>query len=155
MEQGLTKYDALVTSGEYSTSDPKDAQILVLQTQVQNLEDTVTKRRQKVEKKVDKPRGGGQDDKKRKGRKSWQLVPPPTGEPTTKTVNGRTFHWCTKPHGMDAVPLWGVHEPAQHRDTFKRQRTGNNPKEGEIVQAHVASIDDSAINNETEDEGEA
>jgi hypothetical protein len=30
MEQGLTKYDDLVTAGEYSTSDPKDAQILAL-----------------------------------------------------------------------------------------------------------------------------
>jgi hypothetical protein len=43
MDQGLTKYDALVMSSKYATSDPKDVQILALQTQIQNLEDTLTK----------------------------------------------------------------------------------------------------------------
>jgi hypothetical protein len=155
MDQALTKYDSLITSGEYSTSDPKDAQILALQTQVQHLEDTVVKRRPKTDKKVDKPpRGGGDDNKRRKGREPWQLIPPPTGEPTTKTVNGRTFHWCTKPHGQDAVPLWGVHEPSQHKDVFKRQKPGGTPKEGEIVQAHATTVLESVFNEDTDDEGE-
>jgi hypothetical protein len=153
MEQGLNKYDALVTSGEYATSDPKDAQILALQTQVQNLEDTVTKRPKK-----DKNPGPGRSDdsKKRKGRESWQLLAPKSGEPTSKTVNGRTFHWCSKPHGHDAVPLWGVHEPAKHKDTFKRQKTGTPPTDGEAVQAHHATLDleNSAFNEDTEDESE-
>jgi hypothetical protein len=34
MDQGLTKYDALVTPGKYANSDPKDAQILALQTYI-------------------------------------------------------------------------------------------------------------------------
>jgi hypothetical protein len=66
MDQGLTKYEALVTSGEYSTSDPKDAQILALQTQVQNLADSVTKWRAKTDKRGDRNRPD--DTKKRKGR---------------------------------------------------------------------------------------
>jgi hypothetical protein len=148
MEQGLNKYDALLTSGEYATSNPKDAQILALQTQVQNLEDTVTKRP-----KCDKnpTAGGGDNGKKRKGRETWQLIAPKSGEPTSKTVNGRTFHWCSKPHGHDTMSLWGVHEPAKHKDTFKRKKTGSPPADGEAVQEHVATLDlvNSAFNEDT------
>jgi hypothetical protein len=154
MEQGLTKYDALVTAGEYSTSDPKDAQILALQTQVQNLDDAIKKRRPKDlkdKKPSDSKRNEG--DGKRKGREPWQLIPPKTGDPITKTVNGRTFHWCSKPHGQDAVPLWGVHDPSQHKETFKRQKTGGAPKEeGKILEAHAAIVDGSVFNENTDDE---
>ena len=156
MEQGLTKYDALVTAGEYSTSDPKDAQILALQTQVQNLDDAIKKRTKKTpadKRNPDKKNEGG--DGKRKGREPWQLVPPKAGDPTTKTVNGRTFHWCSKPHGQDAVPLWGVHDPSQHKDTFKRQKTGGVPKEeGKILEAHAAVVDNNVFNEQTDDEDE-
>ena len=154
MEQGLNKYDALLTSGEYATSDPKDAQILALQTQVHNLEDTVNKKRPNKDK---GPNGRGDDVKKRKGRESWQLVAPKSGDPTSKVVNGRTFHWCSKPHGHDAVPLWGVHEPSKHKDTFKRQKTGcTSAAGGKVAQAHVATLDleNNAFNEDTEDESE-
>jgi hypothetical protein len=156
MDQGLTKYDALVTSGDYANSDPKDAQILALQTQLQNLEDTVTKKRPKNDKTRSSTGKGATDTAKRKGREAWQLVAPKTGEPTSKTVNGRTFHWCTKPHGHDGVPIWGVHEPAKHKDVFKRQKVADTPAEDATPQAHVGTIelDESAFNEDTDDETE-
>jgi hypothetical protein len=150
MDQGLTKYDALVTSGEYSTSDRKDAQILALQTQVQHLADNVNKRRPKADERNDKTPAQGDDAKRRKGREPWQLIPPASGEPTVKTINGRTFHWCSKPHGQDAVPLWGVHEPSQHKETFKRQKVAEGPKEGAPI-AHAAIIANSVFNEDTDD----
>ena len=156
MDQGLNKYDALLTSGNYATSDPKDAQILALQTQVQNLEDTVTKRPKRGDQSG--ANGRGNDSKKRKGREAWQLIAPKTGKPTNKAVNGCTYHWCAKPHGHDAVPLWGVHEPSKHKDTFKRQKKEETPPaDGEKdKQAHVATLDleNSAFNEDTEDESE-
>ena len=154
MEQGLNKYDALLTSGKYATSDPKDAQILALQTQVQNLEDTITRHPKRDKNPAN---GRGDEGKKRKGREPWQLLAPKAEGPTSKTVNGRTFHWCGKPHGHDTVPLWGVHEPDKHKDTFKRQKTGGTPAAGgEVAQAHVATLDleNNAFNEDTEDESE-
>ncbi len=125
---------------------------MALQTQVKHLADSVTKRRHKTDKKGDKTRCD--DTKKQKGREQWQLTPPAAGKPTTKMVNGHTFHWCARPHGQDAVPLWGVHEPSLHRDAFKRAKTGATPPEAEAVLAHAATLTGSALNEDTDDEGE-
>jgi hypothetical protein len=91
---------------------------------------------------------------KPKGRLTWQLMPPKAGEPTSKAVNGCTFHWCTKPHGHDGVPIWGVHEPAKHKDVCKRQKTTGTTAEDKTPQAHVGTIklNESAFNKDTEDD---
>jgi hypothetical protein len=101
------------------------------------------------------PRNGATKTAKRKGRKAWQLMAPKMGKPTSKTVNGCTFHWCTKPHGHDGIPIWGVHEPAKHKDVFKHQKTTRTATEDDTPQAHVGTtikLDESAFNEDTEDE---
>ena len=37
----------------------------------------------------------------------WRLTPPAEGESTTKEVDGKTFHWCSKDHGRTKGGLWG------------------------------------------------
>jgi hypothetical protein len=93
MDQGLNKYNTLITSGDYATSGPKDAQILALQTQIQNLEDTIPNKRPKNDKNCSNGHGRPDKSKKRKKHESWQLLPPKIGEPTSNGVNGHTFHW--------------------------------------------------------------
>ena len=42
---------------------------------------------------------------------AWKLVPPASGEPTTKDVENKTYHFC--PHHNDEKGAWVIHLPSE------------------------------------------
>ena len=45
----------------------------------------------------------------------WRTTAPADGEDTTKEVNGKTYHWCSKDHGRTKGGLWGNHKEEDHK----------------------------------------
>ncbi len=54
----------------------------------------------------------------------WKKVSPKSGEPTTKVVDNRTYHWCKK--CRDGEGMWAMHDV--HVDNFKLKK--NNDSNG-------------------------
>ena len=52
---------------------------------------------------------------------SWKKVGPKSGEPTTKTHNGKTFHWCTK------CSSWTTTHTSSTHTSGPRNNTGTRP----------------------------
>ena len=61
----------------------------------------------------------------------WRLKPPAEIEPTTKEVEGKTFHWCSKDHGRTKGGLWGTHKkrttrvPVHHQPSLQANPMNN------------------------------
>jgi hypothetical protein len=71
-------------------------------------------RKEKKEKKSTSKKGN--DGKKANKAKiaekyAWKLVPPASGEPTTKEVNKKTYHFC--PHHNNESGAWVIHHPSK------------------------------------------
>ena len=45
----------------------------------------------------------------------WRTTAPADGEDTTKEVDGKTYHWCSKDHGRTKGGLWGNHKEEDHK----------------------------------------
>ena len=62
----------------------------------------------------------------------WREIPPKDGEPTTKVVKGKTFHWCSKCRGGKG--LWqsthktDTHDPSKSK--HRKQRTNEQANLG-------------------------
>jgi hypothetical protein len=114
MEKVGTKYAELVERNKFKGSTQKDDTIVTLQAQVQSLNSSVTqlKRNSKSDKHNDVPSGGTErEPSRREQRAKWIKVAPKDGEPKSKTVEGKTFHWC---EGNGAhEPKWVIHEPSK------------------------------------------
>jgi hypothetical protein len=48
----------------------------------------------------------------------WRLEAPKEGESTTKEVDGKHYHWCSKDHGQYKGGLWGTHTEEEHKGGF-------------------------------------
>jgi hypothetical protein len=57
----------------------------------------------------------------------WKGVAPKEGEPKSKVVKRKTYHWCT--HHMN--PLWALYNPDAFPNMFQL-----NPKYDELEAAH-------------------
>ena len=49
---------------------------------------------------------------------SWKREAPKDDEPTSKEVDGKTFHWCTKCRNNE--DLWALHKAVDHNDNYVR-----------------------------------
>jgi hypothetical protein len=107
MTFALNKYHILVQEKKWKSLSPQDEQLVALKAQYNELNDAnlrLSKTLINNKKKSPSPRKGKQN--KRKGQKQpekWKTEPPKDGEPLTKTVNNRTYHWC-KTH-----KAWTIH----------------------------------------------
>jgi hypothetical protein len=63
----------------------------------------------------------GDDTKKKKQKKDeeWKKIPPKAGEPVTKHIRNKDFHWCE--HHM----AWTVHRPSDCRLSGSTQVAGS------------------------------
>ena len=58
---------------------------------------------------------GGQSNKAHTPAAPWKAIPPTPGEPETKTVENKTWHWCAK------CGFWQLsHGTATHSDDFTK-----------------------------------
>ena len=88
--------------------------------------------------KKDKERAGNHPNGRRNRRQQkWREVAPKSGESTTKTVDGVTFHWCTRCNKGNG--LWNRHTTDQHDpDAFKKNRNSKQTNSSPSVEANQA-----------------
>ena len=115
MVLAANKYKAMVESKEWRALDEQAEQIIALQAQVKKLANNASKGKGKGAKATPKATKGSASSKKQgqdqtkaeKNRKpDWMLVKPSEGQPKTKKVNNKTYHWCPNHQS------WTIHTPA-------------------------------------------
>jgi hypothetical protein len=110
------KYLLMKTKGTFAKSLPLEQEIVAMRaelTQVKGqltLGDSVRRAATGLATPVATTPAAGEQDKfsnkqRQKRDEAWKKVPPASGEPTTKKVRTKDFHWCA--HHM----AWTVHHP--------------------------------------------
>jgi hypothetical protein len=130
MASCLTKFKTLKMKGIWEAPSPEQEQIIALTVAVTSL-----KARAKTPKKGDKdsPKvpattgGVPQDRNKHGGKFAWKDIPPKSGEPKSKSVQGKTYYWCT--HHPN--PMWALHNPHSFPNLCR-----SNPRFAELEAAH-------------------
>jgi hypothetical protein len=98
MMSALNKYELRIENGTWMALSSKNERIIALQAQIDSLGSK--SKDPKGSKKKTKPKG-----KEDEGY-AWKKVPPVKGE-NTKTVKGKSYHWCPK------HIAWTIHTPEQ------------------------------------------
>ena len=104
MLQASNKYKTMFENQTWNAPSPEEEKILALESQIQKLK--------KQKEKPTQDRKGGKDDKKgkKKGKgkpekPAWMKKPPPDAQKNKpKTVDGKTYYWCSKHKS------WGAHK---------------------------------------------
>jgi hypothetical protein len=128
MTKAEAKYEELVEDDQFEIKNAKDDTIVALQTQIEALTTEMSNYK--------KPKSGGsdggtaKDGKRRKGVPTWMTKAPKDGEPKSKKVEGRNYHWC---EGYGAhEPRWVIHKVEKCRGYIKRlNELGGNQERDE------------------------
>jgi len=96
MTKAEAKYEELVEDDAFEIVNKKDDTIMALQTQVEALSTELTT------KKKSNNGGGSSDGGTAKKVPDWMKKAPKSGEPKSKTKDGKTYHWCNG---------YGTHKP--------------------------------------------
>lgn len=111
MDWALNKYRARVESEQWCQKTTEEETIIALQAQVKKLMTAGNKNQTSNSKKGadGKKKGQGNKGKTRKAdeQQAWKREAPKEGDPTTKTVSGKEWHWCP---GHKA---WTKHKPSE------------------------------------------
>ena len=145
MEKAINKYRNLMEDGEWRQPSEQDKQILALTAALNKLQNKSTKKSTKSDsgtgKKKDttkKEEKSTDDGKKKKKREypDWKLKAPADGEPKTKKVQERTYHWC-KYHKM-----WTAHKESDcQKGSGNDQSNNNNSNQSRLqLNATMATI---------------
>jgi len=125
MTKAKAKHKELCEDDAFEIVNKKDDTIVALQTQVEALSaELMTKK---------KSNEGGRSSEKGTSKKvpNWMNKAPKSGEPKTKTKDGKTYHWCG---GYGAhKPRWVIHNVETCRGYIKRLRElgENNANSGD------------------------
>lgn len=133
------KYESLIELGEFNKPTDDQKKILALTAQLAKFDKGGNKKptnkdvntKKKGSKKPYDPKTKSNKDKSQShpgsGSKvnypEWKTKPPASGEPKTKVVKGRTYHWC-KYH-----TLWTAHAPSDC-DKGKETNSGASSTDG-------------------------
>ena len=111
MQVALIKYKDRKRSDLWQAPSVEEEQILALTAQIGEMQ----KAKAKMTTTNEKTKKGPESKKKkvkmdRLGEKyAWKLVPPASGEPKTKEVNKKTYHFC--PNHNNGMGAWVIHHP--------------------------------------------
>jgi hypothetical protein len=111
MSKAENKYAELIEKHEFTGSSKKkeDDSLVVLQTELEVLKAFYTKFQNGDEGKPPRKEGGRPSGDSYPTK--WTSVPPKEGEPQSKTIGGKDYHWCV---GNNAhKPKWVRHEPSK------------------------------------------
>ena len=111
MSKAENKYAELVEKHEFSGSSKKkeDDSLVVLQTEFDTLKALVSTYKSSDSGKTHGKEGGRSNGDSYPTK--WTNVAPKDGEPQTKTVGGKEYHWCV---GNNAhKPKWVRHDPSK------------------------------------------
>ena len=127
LDKALTKYEQLIESKEFESKDNKDETILSLEAKVEVLAGVVSDLKGK--KASEKEATGGPSRTQREV-PTWMTKAPKSGQPATKTVDGKTYHWCEGggPKGKGHSPRWVIHNPS---DCKARKNSEEDKSESE------------------------
>jgi len=114
MTKAEAKYEELVEDDAFEIVNKKDDTIMALQTQVEALSTELTT------KKKSNNGGGSSDGGAAKKVPDWMKKAPKSGEPKSKTKDGKTYHWCDG-YGTHK-PRWVIHKVEKCRGYIKRLR---------------------------------
>jgi len=125
MTKAEAKYEELCEDDAFEIVNKKDYTIMALQTQVEALSAELTTKKKSNE--------GGRSSEKRTTKKvpDWMNKAPKSGEPKTKTKDGKTHHWCD---GCGAhKPRWVIHKVEKCCGCIKclRELGENNANSGD------------------------
>lgn len=98
------KYSLMKTKGTFLKSQTVDAEIVAMRAEVNKLRGDLALSRN-VEQAATPTTGEGTKKQRQKQDEAWKKVPPTAGEPATKMIRKKEFHWCI--HHM----AWTVHNP--------------------------------------------
>jgi hypothetical protein len=154
MNSCLLKFNTLKMKGLWETPSPEQEKIIALTAAVSSLKSRSTKdTNPKGTNGKREPTQSGKTPGKDGGIFAWKGVAPKEGEPKSKVVKGKTYHWCTH----HASPLWSLHKPnafpnlcrlnpryAKLEAAHKGGGKGREPAAGDMtLQDALAAIDDS------------
>ena len=110
MQVALIKYKDRKRSDLWQAPSVEEEQIIALTAQI----DEMQKEKAMTATANDKPKRPTESKKKSRTDRyaekyAWKLVPPASGEPKTKEVNKKTYHFC--PHHNNGVGAWVIHHP--------------------------------------------
>lgn len=135
MELAENKYKLLVENNQWNSPNEDQQKIIALAAQVKSLKKTSTKRStlnstSKPKERKDKNSSsttsesknrsttGRDKSKNRSDPPAWKLKAPKAGEPKSKTIEGKKYHWC--PYHQ----MWTLHKP---EDCKKKPTTTGTP----------------------------
>lgn len=101
------KYNLMVNKGEWIMEASKKDEIIAMRAEIDALKGKMTLT-DKTKAAIDgDPKTTGKDFQKKD--EKWKKIPPTAGEPRTKKIRGKVFHWCE--HHM----AWTMHKPDECR----------------------------------------
>ena len=155
MQVALIKYKDRKRADVWQAPSAEEEQILALTAQIGEMQKA--KSNATTNEKAKKPPGAKKDPSKKKARTerfaekyAWKLVPPASGEPKTKDVNKKTYHFC--PHHNDGAGLWVIHHPnkCDHREEKINAPAKDKPMSLTKVLQAIQDENDEAMSDEEE-----
>lgn len=143
MSLAENKYKTLVDKKQWRAPTPEEEKIVALQSQINSLKNKKEGEQQPRNNSSNesKNKKNKKDDKKQKPKvEDWMLAAPKSGEPSTKRVNNKDWHWCSK-HAK-----WCLHTTEQCKGMGKtasesKSNTPSNTEGGpRLVQAQKATV---------------
>jgi hypothetical protein len=152
------KHHSLVTDKLWQAPTPEHQEIVALTAELEVMKKQFANKQKpkpaqsntnSKKKGKDKSAGkkGGRLSKEEMDKKfAWKLIPPKTGEPRTKTVEGKQYFFCPH-HGTKGQ--WVIHNPEGCRAKGKKQNNSHRSTPNlEAVQAIVDFSEEIAIDDE-------
>jgi hypothetical protein len=128
MQVALIKFKDRKRSDKWQAPSAEESEIVALKAEIGELKKakTTTPSAGKAKKSGSTTKSEGKQKQTRAERfavkYAWKLVPPVTGEPTTKVVENKTYHFC--PHHNENKGAWVIHLPSKcdRRDNKKKDK---------------------------------
>jgi hypothetical protein len=153
MQVALIKYKDRKRSDLWQAPSAEAEQILALTAQIGEMQKAKASSTTTADK---AKKSSTHKDSKKKARTerfadkyAWKLVPPANGEPKTKEVNKKTYHFC--PHHNDGAGLWVIHHPNKCDRREEKSSTSAKDKPmslTKVLQAIQDEADDEASDEE-------
>ena len=152
MQVALIKYKDRKRSDVWQAPSLEEDQIMALTAQLDAMEKAKvnTSKAKKVEtKKGNVAQKKARIDKYAK-KYAWKLIPPAAGEPKTKDVNKKTYHFC--PHYNNGVGARVIHHPSacDRRDEKKGETKEKAMSLTKVLQAIQEEANDASSDEEEE-----
>jgi hypothetical protein len=156
MQVALTKYKDRKRSDTWQAPSAEAEQIMALTAQISDLQKAKGTTPAEKSKKAGGAKKESEAKKQSRAAKyaekyAWKLIAPASGEPTTKEVEKKTYHFC--PHHNNDLGAWVIHLPSKcDRRDNKRTDKPSSDKIMSLTKALQAIQDESGGVSSDEDE---